>query len=383
MAKITKASLSMRYIASLLTSLEFGRELPPLTEGLTWADIYQMAKRHTIASTLWYVLEGTKKEEIPSEIASSWERQRTVDFAKHHVQSAEFLGLTRLLSDNQIPFLPMKGFLWKAIWSKPEYRTMADMDFLVAEDMMQTVDRLLLANGYTVDTKGGIVHDTYDKPPYIHVEVHKALRVGSTESFENWTPKEDNPYWYLMNDVDFLVFNIAHIYKHYTTGGPGARSLFDIYLFLERRGDGIDGESLKTRLEEEKLYDFYHSLLHLIYFWFDDPVARGYTDKRYIDDKGNPTDTLLEMEYFIATGGAYGNATNRVQYSITTKGKLRHYLGMAFPSPKAIFTLYPVVKWIPILLPFGYIWRLIASLFNGKFKKTTGDVRNAEASRLK
>lgn len=357
--------LAMRYIARVVRVLRYGGELPELPMGVDFGLVFSLAKMHSLASSIWYVLEPTVRATGNEALIQKWESQRSMDFAKNIVQSGEFRALTAAFTEAKIPFLPMKGFLFKELWARPEHRTMADMDFLVDEENLPRVSEILLSRGYALDVEDGEVHDTFDKPPYLHVEIHRTLFVHDTDTFDKWVAREDNPYWYVMLPHDFLAFNVGHIYKHFVGGGCGARSLFDVYLYLEERGNTVNRDKLDAALREKGLDEFYKKLLHLVYFWYGDGSYPFTPDGSYIED-GEPTDELLEMEYFILTGGSYGNEKNRVEYALGKKSRLAYILEIAFPPYKTMRRIYPVLKKCPILLPFAYPVRWVHYLFTGK-----------------
>ena len=367
---------AMRYIAGAVRALKYGECAPERPSDISWNQVFALAKAHSLASTIWYILEPTVRAELKENeelrsLCDRWEGQRGIDYAKNLVQTAEFSALTQLFSENEIKFLPMKGFIFKRLWARPEHRTMADMDFCVREGDMQRTADLLIARGYHPEMEDGVVHDTFDKPPYLHVEIHKSLFIGSKDSFDSWIPREDNPCWYEMLPHDLLTFNVGHIYKHFVGGGCGARSLFDIYLYLEECGGEIDRDALEAALREKELSDFYKKLLHLVYFWYGDGSFPFEPDPRFIKG-GKPTDELLEMEYFIITGGSYGSEENRVRYALSKKSRLAYALELAFPKYYVMKAHYPVLKYCPILLPLLYPVRWISYLFNGKVKRFFG-----------
>ena len=355
----------MRYIARAVRVLKYGGDFPPLPDGVDFIDVFNLSKMHSLASSLWYVLEPRVRAEGNRALIDKWDGQMAMDFAKNLVQQREFAALTSLFSSEGIKFLPLKGFLFKKLWARPEHRTMADMDFVVEEDNLSRVSELLISRGYRAEVEDGLVHDTFDKPPYLHVEVHKSLFADDTDGFDKWVAREDNPYWYVMLPEDFLVFNVGHIHKHFVGGGCGARSLFDVYLYLTECGGDIDNQRLEAALAEKGLSEFYKKLLHLVYFWYGDGTYPFTPDKRYIKN-GEPTDELLEMEYFIITGGSYGNDKNRVELAVERKGKLAYILELAFPRYRTMRDLYPVLKRVPVLLPFFYPIRWIHYTVKGK-----------------
>ncbi len=368
MQDYTKSTLAIRYIGRVLPVLRYGGELPPLPEGTDLETVFRVAKMHSLASSLWYAIEPIVRATGNTPLIEKWEAARSMGFAQNMVQTREFAALTALFTAEKIKFLPMKGFLFKELWARPEHRTMADMDFLFEEKDLPRVAELLIARGYRVEVEEGEVHDTYDKPPYLHVEAHRSLFKGEAVSFDDWLTKEDNPYWHYMSPEDFLAFNVGHINKHYVNGGCGARSLFDVYLFIRERGDSVDPMKLEAALRSRDLYDFYHQLLHLVYFWYADGEYPFAPDPRYVKD-GAPTDALLEMEHFIMTGGAYGSMDNRVDYNVEHRGKLGYMLRLAFPSYRTMRSMYRPVRKCPLLLPFVYPYRWVKYLFNGRVKQ--------------
>jgi len=364
---------AVRYVASVLCFLQYGTELPELYEGLTYKDVFVAAKAHSLASTVWYAVEDKVRSEGNEELIKRWESERELDFAKHLIQSAEFDRLTKIFSENKISFLPLKGFLFKELWSKPEYRTMGDMDFYFAEEDIPKVTELLYSLGYKADIEDGEVHDTFDKPPFLHVEAHKALRRGSKESFESWIPKEDNPYWYTMDPVSFAVFNIAHAHKHFTSGGCGIRNLFDLHLLFEHYRNEINYEAMQKRLFEEGLSEFFDIARYLIELYFKNSGKKLQTSIH--GTKVN--EECSELELFIATGGTYGSVRNRVKYRLKNKSKFGYVISRAFPSYAAMTRYYKWLKKAPFLLPFAYVARIFASLFNGKAKREFSAIEKA------
>ncbi len=370
------SSKIIRYIAASLSSLESGEKAPELPDGVTYRQVYAVAKHHTVASALFYILGDAVKQSGDDKLCLQWQNDAALDFAKNLVQTKEFESLTTLFAENEIKFLPMKGFLFKRLWSKPEYRTMADMDFLVEECDIGKVADLLLSHGY-VEPKEGLVHDTFDKPPYVHVEIHKTLIDGWQIDFSDFGTVDENAFWHVMSPEDFTVFNIAHMYKHFVSGGCGVRSVFDLHLYFEKEGDRVDHTILSEKLSQKGLYDFYLLLRSLAALWFGESESFTPPDD-YISD-GKPTDTLHEAEYFISTGGAYGVVENRVKHGIRKKGKLAYVFSRIFPPVKTMKNVYKWLKKAPYLLPIAYVMRLFRGLFNGRMARevrAVGKVKN-------
>lgn len=353
--------LTAEYIAAILKALFSDTELPELPEGVSYKGVFALARNHSLAGAVWAVLEERGVDVGDPELALMWSAERERDFAKNLVQTREFRAVTSALTEAKIPFLPMKGFLIKALWKSPEYRTMSDMDIYVGQDGIGRAGEVLTSLGYSLD-HDGIVHDSYIKPPFVNVELHRELEHGSTASFHEWMPKQDNPYWYVMSDEEMLVFNVSHMYKHHRGGGSGIRSYADLYLYLGAKSATLDGEYLKKRLIEEGVYDFYLQSVALAEFWFGD---------REIDDN------IRSTEYFVVTGGTYGNVENRVEHALRSESRTRYFFRRAFPSLEVMRSMYKWLKPMPFLLPVAWLVRLVGALFNGRMRRELSAIDKA------
>ncbi len=344
----------IRYVARAIVTLHYGGELPALPEGIDYRDVYKMAKWHSLGGALWPIHEAVVTATGDTELISRWSREYELDVAKNLVQTAEFKAVTALLAENEIPFLPMKGFIFKALWRRPEYRTMSDMDIYVRAEDVKKVGSILTERGYAF-SHGGSVHDSYEKPPYVNIEIHH-MRGYCLTDFDDWTPKADNPYWYTMTDEDCLLFVLAHTHKHYLAGGCGLRAVFDIRLYLEANGDTLDMEYVNSRLRELGLYDFYELVMRFDRLW-------------YGDGEVEQTEEVLRDEYFLVTGGTYGTVENRVEQRLKKKSRLGYILSRLFPPYRSMKYLYTWLQPMPFLLPFAWIIRLVVAMFDGRMRR--------------
>ncbi len=345
--------LTAEYIAELLKVLHYGGDAPALPEGVTYRGVFALARNHSLAGAVWPVLEDKEAEMGDPDLTLAWSAERERDFAKNLVQTREFKRITDAFTAAGIPFLPMKGFIFKALWARPEYRTMSDIDMFVSDAGIKRAGEVLTSLGYTLDHEG-IVHDSYSKPPYMNIELHRELERDNPAGFADWHAKEDNPLWYEMSDEDFIVFNVMHMYKHYKGGGSGIRSFFDLHLYLKAKESTLDKDSVRSKLEAAGLYEFYLKVLALSELWFGEREA---------DDEVRAT------EYFIVTGGTYGNVENRVEHAMKTEKRSKYFLRRAFPSYRAMCSLYKWLKPLPILLPIAWVIRLVGALFSGRMRR--------------
>lgn len=343
------------YILGVLRAMIDGSPLPEKPLDVSFRMIYSLSKHHSLASTIYHYIENEVKKEGDTALIAAWQKERDVDFVKNLKQKDEFRRITELFTDEKISFLPLKGFLMKALYPRPELRTMADMDIFVSEEHIERAINLLLDRGYVceheIDDEG--VHEALAKPPFINVELHRHLYQGSDFSFSDAKPKEDNPYWYLMEDSDFFAFILRHSKKHYTHGGCGMRAVLDIFLYKRKNPELITSEDFINKLKENDLYEFYVTISALADKWF---LGK------------EPETDISEFEIYTVTGGTYGTLANSMGFGMKEHGRFRYVFGRIFPSPKLIMQRYKWVRKCVILLPVGYIVRIVQSIFNGRAK---------------
>ena len=346
--------LITEYIASLLLSLHRGDKPLPLPEGITLGDVYKVAARHSLAPAAYVALaQSIDPAGMTEALRAAWSREAELATVQHIRHTAAFAELTRALTSAEICFLPIKGFIIKKLWSHPELRTMADIDIVVDKVDFERAGQCLTSIGYTLD-HGGDIHYSYHKGSFINVELHRTLYDDATETFADWTPREDNPFWYVMSYEDLAVFLLRHAYKHYQGGGCGLRTIYDFYLLFEKHGRPEENALLTEKLSLAGLGDFARTVTALVDRWFC-----GVLDESSYD-----------AAIYVATGGVYGTLDNRVSYSVNQKGsRTKHVLSRLFPSYKVISTRYKWVKKCPILLPIGYLVRLVTSIFDGKARR--------------
>ena len=343
-----------RYIAALLVSLNTGSEKPEKPAEVEYRKVFILAKRHSVASAIWYIIEDEVRATKDTELIERFVHECEIDYAKNLVQTREFSSVREAFSKSGIRFLPLKGFINKALWLKPEYRTMSDMDIFVSPDMTDVAAAALKSLGYVFD-HGGSVHDSYVKPPYMNIELHKSLGHYGDGDFKAWMPTEDNPYHFVMRDEDYLVYLLDHMYKHYQSGGNGMRSFFDLYLFQRAKGESLDKEYVERELRARELDEFSSMAQRLVSLWFCG-------ESLYAEE-------LLELEYYIVTGGTFGTVENRVEHALKSRSRFGYLLSRTFLSYAAMKQIYPWLKYLPFLLPIAWVMRLLKALFDGRMRR--------------
>ena len=339
------------YIIGALRTMIDGSPLPEKPADTSFEMIYRFAKHHSLASTVYHYIENEVKKEASPSLVAVWQKERDVDFVKNLKQTDEFRRVTELFTKEKVSFLPLKGLIMKTLYPRPELRTMADMDIFVSVPQAERARELLIGMGYVCERDPDLeeIHDSLKKPPFVNIELHKLLYKGSEFSFSDCKPKEDNPYWYVMEDDDFFSFLLRHARKHYNNGGCGIRAVLDIFLYKRAKPNLAESVAFMDKLKKNGLYEFYITISALGDMWF---LGK------------EPETDISEFELYTVTGGTYGTLVNRAGF----ERRFKYILSRIFPSPIVIKKRYRWVKRCVILLPVGYIVRIVQSIFNGRVK---------------
>lgn len=262
----------------------------------------------------------------------------------------EYNNICDVLENARIPFLPLKGMVIRKYYPEEWMRTSCDIDILVHhEDLDKAVCCLSAQLQYTEIKRA--THDvSIYSPSGVHIEIHFDLvEEGRANNAADvlklvWKDAElhkGSSCWYEMSDAFFYFYHIAHMAKHFETGGCGIRPFIDLWL-LEQQNNANQAER-NALLSKGGLLKFAEVSRALCRMWFDN----------YKSDK-----LLLQMQDFILRGGVYGSADNRVALMQKKKGgRIGYIFSRAFIPFAKLKRYYPVLKKHPWLMPFMQIRR--------------------------
>jgi hypothetical protein len=229
-------------------------------------------------------------------------------------------------------------------------RTSCDVDILVhKEDLERAIAYLVQNLGYSEKEHG--THDvSLFAPSGDHIELHFDLvEEGRAQNaihilsgvWENAILCEASKYRYEMTDAFFYFYHIAHMAKHFETGGCGIRPFID--LFILDRMENADREGRVKLLEKGGLLQFANVSRDLSEVWFDGK---------------KPDALLLQMQHFILHGGVYGSSDNRVAlWQKKHGGKVGYLISRLFIPLAKLKRYYPILEKHPWLMPVMQIRR--------------------------
>lgn len=355
------------YLVRLLSAILHEQEVSPLPDGLTWEDIYQLAKNHSVEAMAFYGAQNFIKTN--TQLYTAWKRKKDANIAQSLLQSEACNEIFHSFHLANIRFLPLKGYNLKQLYKQPEFRQMSDIDILIdLQDSLQ-VKVIMEHLKYEPHLDSPSYHDEYLKPPWIMIEIHKHLLPVDDPRYSYyqniWAKASQDPQipgcWKISYE-DFYIFMIVHLEKHYRWNGSGIRSVMDIYVYLNQFKKTMNWTYIKNELQQLGLYDFSVKIESLSDYWFSDTCFRN-----EVPDMENE---LKEMQLNIFLSGVYGSkefkkleTMNNIHIEHGTLPKIKYILKRMFMNKKALAHSYPLLNKYPFLLPFFWLHRFGHAIF--------------------
>ena len=337
--------------------------------------LYDLSKWHDMTHI---VAQAIEKMDIQADAAvlEAFQKQQMLALFRHQRVQFELDRLCQVLEAAKIKYIPLKGAVLRNYYPEPWMRLSCDTDILVLqEDLPAAVECITQKLGYSKGTEGH--HDcSMTSEGGVLLELHFDLIEESYyPAFSNvlsdvWSYaelKKGYEYQYELRDEFFYFYHIAHMAKHFESGGCGIRPFLDLWI-LDHRLE-YDAEARKTLLERGNLCVFAQAAGRLANVWFS----------------GEAHDDFLSlMETYVLFGGVYGNLKNgiAVKRSKTSQSKLQYLMRRLFPPYKMLRSKYPVLQKHFYLAPVFVVYRWVRWLFRGNHERTGAElVLNAGVSR--
>lgn len=290
--------------------------------------------------------------------------------------------LHRLLCENDIPYIFLKGCASAEYYPDPLLRTMGDVDFLVKERDIEKTTTLLLQNGYTTSDDFSGIHIAFENSTnHTIIELHRNINgipqgeIGEkinallADIFDNSVCKNNN--YYLPSHFHHGLILLLHTASHITSEGIGLRHLCDWAVFVSHFTDKEFVNLFKNTLQDIGLWKFAQILTAFSVKYLGCPVKKWAND---IKD-----DILQSILQDIINSGNFGKKdysryqqikyiSNRNNNTITNYSTFKQALINI--HSKAYYE-FEFTKKSPLLLPIGYvlvIFKYIFMVIKGKRK---------------
>lgn len=309
--------------------------------------LFKLSSRHDVIHLLAL---GLKKNRLLAENNNELEKLIFKAVYRYEKLKYEYESLCCALEKAEISFLPLKGSVLRKYYPEAWMRTSCDIDLLVhREDLDRAISYLLKNLKYTEGERA--THDvSLFSPTGIHVELHFDLveegRANNAISvlgsvWENVSLRENSQYHHEMSDAFFYFYHIAHMAKHFETGGCGIRPFIDLWILDHM--EGVDISARDDLLIKGDLKKFADTARNLSRVWIDNIEH---------------DELSLRIEELLLHGGAFGSTDNRVALQQKKKGgRIGYIVSRIFIPYEKLKRYYPILEKHRWLMPFMQIRR--------------------------
>ena len=340
-------------VLSLIKSGIYGNK-PTLSPNFNTQSIYSFAKNHQIMGIMLYgMLAAGFSSDLP-EVKALYSGALS-ETVFHERQQAELSRLYKVLNQNSIAFMPLKGALLKELYPQSEFRVMSDADILIHTEEYGKLSLVLKECGFEEQYESD--HELVWKKNDLTVEFHKHLIPSYNSDYYGYFER----VWdravlcegsrFALDKNDEFIYNFTHLAKHYRDGGIGVKHYIDLWLMLEKYS--LDMEYIREELAKLHLERFFDNVMKTLRFWF----AEGECDE---------TVELILRHTFAS--GAYGSEDAHVMGRVALNVQIKQsrfgaVLRMVFPPVSVLHVTYKYLDKCPVLLPVAWASRWANALF--------------------
>lgn len=324
----------------------------PLTADMS-NNLFALANKHDVAHLVGEAFE------TPDESYVMAKNKAIFRYVKQDFERERIYGL---FEAEAIPFIPLKGSVIRHLYPEAWQRTGCDIDILVRPcDLDKARAALEKQMSYTFRIKSG--HDySLLSPNGVHLELHYAFdekEVPLDEVWETAEPTQEGAMQRAMRPELFVLHHIAHMAKHFRSGGCGLRPFIDLWFIKHKMA--YDEAALNRKLHETGLAAFTDVVFGLLDLWFA---------------AGESTPLLEATAEYILPAGVYGSMKNHVAVGQLDKGgKSAYFLSRLFLKPGTLVYSYPILDNHPWLLPFCQVHRWFRLLCEGKLNRIRNELK--------
>ncbi|MBO4659588.1 MAG: nucleotidyltransferase family protein [Prevotella sp.] len=314
-------------------------------------------------------------------------QKQAVEWVKRQViQTNEFLVMLHDIQGNGLDPIVMKGLVCRELYPQPMLRYSVDEDLLVSKDLFEIFHHALVDYGLQADL-GEPDFDKEFEISYHHpssplyVELHRQMFAPDQEAFGLFADFFSSAHQHTitlhvqdmdvrtLSHTDHLLFLILHAFKHFLYGGMGIRQICDIGLYAQQYGGQVDWNHIVSSCQQAGMGILPAALFKILSEHLSTDLEKAHVPSEWQQGEVD----ILPLLDDIMTGGLMGNVDeNRMHSSNITLGAVksknnRHQsfsgiLRSLFPPPLYIQQQFLYVKRFPILLPIGWLHRIILYL---------------------
>lgn len=286
----------------------------------------------------------------------------------HNQRYSAFEELSKVLSENGIDHLPVKGWYLRHLYEVPELRTFGDIDVLIQPEDRQRVHALMVSMGFSVQTDWEPTY-TYRRGAEFY-ELHTNLMDASLDG------RSDLPAYFadawdhaqvvsgrcFAPEPEFhFLYTLCHLAKHLYAGGAGLRMYLDAALFLQKQGRELDPGVIRREMAALKLPEFLDTVLTCCESWFGVTAPWDFSRSEAADELLTYT---LDADLF---GKLRDNSVVQMRNRRETAasgGKVSAVKRILFPPYEALVKRYTYIEGKKWLIPAALLHRAAVNLKN-------------------
>lgn len=311
-----KIDNNQKLLLDLCAKSLFGKEVT-IPGGFDCNELVEESKRQTVFAVAYSFVKD-KCDDVDSKTFSQIiAKNIRVEFAHNEVH--------RILSDNSIPYVILKGVASASYYKEPMLRMMGDVDVLVRPEDIAKADKLLKSIGFvtTDNIEGDDMHIGYKRKDGISCELHRRIgwapnnRVGDIvnkyldDIFEKSVEyKMSNGSCIVPCKFHHGLILLLHTATHLTHEGVGLRHLCDWAVFVNDFSNDEFVALFEQPLKEMGLWRFAQllTLCCVSHLGCDQKEWAGQDDNNLIDS----------IVFDILNGGNFGTKDtdryNQIKY---------------------------------------------------------------------
>lgn len=251
-----------------------------IDEPIDWVAVMQLANRHATLVLIGGVATCMTGNNKPSpEILAQMQAAMRGNLVKHLQLKQILVAAVRLLRQNGIEPVLLKGFGLAMLYPNPNFRQFGDLDIYIGLDKFHEACALLrtLPGGYGWDEETDIGHQYNIEFGSLPMEVHRvSAEVADDDEAVLYAAierdgLETNPQRVDFEGIEMLIpskefvvfFTFFHAWRHFLTSGVGWRQLSDVAMALHSY---LDSSAQETAFDVEKLHRWLTEM-HLMQPW--------------------------------------------------------------------------------------------------------------------
>lgn len=328
--------------------------------------LYVVSQKHDVAQI---VASALKKRNLLGDDEASKLFLKSLNLALYRYERLQYdlQEIKRVLNENEIKFIPLKGSVIRNYYPQPWMRTSCDIDVLISQNDVDKASEIFTEK---LNFKKGEEWSTevaFATESGMSVELHTSLKRdcvadGSSEILDNvwnYAAPVNGGYEYALSDDVLYYYHSAHMAKHFISGGCGIKPFIDLWVLNNKKE--FDDEKRTALLKKGGLLQFVTAARNLSDVWFNCGKRNELTD---------------DLEKYIISGGVYGSQKNMAKVGQSIKGgKFSYVMSRAFLPYDKLVVLYPKLEKRKWLFLYYQVKRWFKMLVSGRAKRSISEVK--------